>query len=83
MLLENYDEQAVREVFRDDGIAEGMAKGMEKGMAVGRTEGKAEALTELMKNGNFSADKACELLGIFGDERTRLLEKVKEKLGQL
>lgn len=71
MLLENYDEQAVREVFRDDGIAEGMAKG------------KAEALAELMKNGNFSEDKACELLGISGDERTRLLEMLKEKSGQL
>ena len=75
MLLENYDEQAVREVFRDDGIAEGMAKGMAKG--------KAEALAELMKNGNFSEDKACELLGISGDERTRLLEMLKEKSGQL
>ena len=75
MLLENYDEQAVREVFRDDGIAEGMAKG--------RAEGKAEDLAELMKNGNFSADKACELLGISGDERTRLLNMLKEKTGQL
>ena len=66
MLLENYDEQAVREVFRNDGIA----------------EGRAEALAELMKNGNFSEDRACELLGISEDERTRLLEILKEKAGK-
>ena len=78
MLLENYDEQAVREVFRKDGMAEGMAQGMAQGM----DKGKAEDLARLMKNGNFSEDQACELLGIVGDERTRLLQLIKEKSGQ-
>ena len=81
----------MREVIRKDGIAEGraqgmaegMAQGIEKGMAQGIDKGKLEALAELMKNGNFSEDQACELLGIFGDERTRLLEKLNEKSGQL
>ena len=72
MLLENYDEQAVREVFRKDGIAEGRAEGKAEGI----DEGKMASIAELMKNGHVSEDKACELLGIFGDGRTRLLKKM-------
>ena len=54
MFITEYDEERVRQIWREDGIEEGRKKGLKEGREEGRKEGRKEGREEGRKEGRAS-----------------------------
>ena len=67
MLLEEYNETQIMELFREEGREEGRMEGREEG----REEGRVEILTNIFnsqKNGIITLEQAAAIAGMTVDE---------------
>ena len=76
MLLTEYDEEVIKAGFIEEGYDRGLAEGREEGLAEGREEGLAEGREEgrtseifsSVAEGDYSAARGAEKLGLSEDE---------------
>ena len=87
MLLEEYNETEVMELFKEEGREEGRIEGREEGRAEGREEGRIEgreeernfifkSLVSGCQSGSIKIDFAAQLAGMSVEE---FLEKMKSE----
>ena len=74
MLLDNYDEEKVRQVLMEDAREEGHSEGLAEGHAEGRTEGFAEGLRYLISIISGKISSGCSLEQIRKDLGTDIPE---------
>ena len=65
-----------REKAHIEGHAEGLAEGLAEGRAEGRAEGLALSVKSLMENMGMTTDDALDALGIIGEDRFAVLDKL-------
>ena len=80
MLLTEYDEEVIKAGFieegydkgraegREEGLAEGREEGREEGLAEGREEGRTSEIFSSVAEGDYSAARGAEKLGLSEDE---------------
>ena len=68
-----WNEKEEREALIEIGEERGEARGEARGLERGRLEGKIEAIKDLMRNLNWSPEKAMTALGIAPSEFSRYL----------
>ena len=80
MLLEEYNEAEVTELFRLDGKREGLEEGLEKGLEQGRKEGQKDGILLSLRNlvtaTNFSVAEAMKILSIPAEEQEYYLSRL-------
>ena len=81
LALEVRAEEAREEAMKDGmekGMERGMEKGMEKGLSKGRQETLAASIRNVMKNMDFSMERAMDVLQVPVAERAKYAQLVKE-----
>ena len=70
-LFEQYDEEEIRKVLREEALEEGIEKGIEKGREEGRRSAITNIARQLLLDG-INAQRICEITGLSLDEVSTL-----------
>ena len=78
MLLEEYDEEKVKQYLRREameiGHEEGLKQGLEQGLSQGREQGRTQTLVELVQAGKLSLSDAASCANMSEEAFQKLLD---------